>query len=199
MSEEPEEPGGYSHEAFLYRDRAEFLAGVLSFLDPAARAGQPALVLLPADQLDLVRREFPAGAATVEYADITEAGANPGRLIGVWRRFAASHPGAADLRGVCEPVYPGRSAAELAECELYEALLNAAFDAATPLRLMCPYDAATLPAERDRLGPADAPVPHRREDPAGVGRLPAAQPGGAVRPAVAGRPAGRRPPPLHAG
>ncbi|MFI5065834.1 MAG: anti-sigma factor RsbA family regulatory protein [Streptosporangiales bacterium] len=147
MSEEPEEPGGYSHEAFPYRDRAEFLAGVLSFLDPAARAGQPALVLLPADQLDLVRREFPAGAATVEYADITEAGANPGRLIGVWRRFAASHPGAVDLRGVCEPVYPGRSAAELAECELYEALLNAAFDAATPLRLMCAYDAASLPAD----------------------------------------------------
>ncbi len=77
MSKEPEEPGGYGHEAFLYPGRAGFLAGVLSFLDPAVRAGQPALVLLPPDQLDLVRREFPAGAATVEYADVTEAGANP--------------------------------------------------------------------------------------------------------------------------
>ena len=147
MSEEPEEPGGYSHEAFLYPGRAGFLAGVLSFLDPAIRAGQPALVLLPPDQLDQVRRELPADAATTEYADVTEAGANPGRLIGAWRRFAASHPGAVDLRGVCEPVYPGRSPAELAECERYEALLNAAFDAATPLRLMCAYDVASLPGD----------------------------------------------------
>jgi anti-sigma regulatory factor (Ser/Thr protein kinase) len=92
-----------------------------------------------------VRRELTAGAADVEYADITEAGGNPGRLIGVWRRFATSHRAGVELRGICEPVYPGRTAAEIAECELYEALLNAAFDPRSQLRLMCLYDAASLP------------------------------------------------------
>ena len=199
MTKEPEEPGGYSHEAFLYQGPAEFLAGVLSFLDPAARAGQPALVLLPADQLDLVRRELAAGAATVEYADITEAGANPGRLIGVWRRFVASHPGAVDLRGVCEPVYPGRSAAELAECGLYEALLNAAFDAATPLALMCGYDAASLPgdvlASARQTHPFLADGKTRQASPA-FRPLNLAAP--YARPLPAG-PGGRRPAPFHPG
>jgi anti-sigma regulatory factor (Ser/Thr protein kinase) len=145
MSAEPQEPAGYSHEAFLYPGEPEFLAGVLSFLEPAIRAGRPALLLLTADKLDLVRRAVPAGAAEVEYADITEAGANPGRLIGVWRRFAGGSRSGAELRGICEPVYPGRTAAEMAECELYEALLNAAFDPGTRLRLMCLYDTASLP------------------------------------------------------
>jgi anti-sigma regulatory factor (Ser/Thr protein kinase) len=145
MSEEPQEPGGYSHEAFLYPGRPGFLAGVLAFLEPAVRAGHPALVLLTGDKAALVRDGLGPGAGTVEYADITGAGANPGRLIGVWRRFTAAHPGAAGLRGVSEPVYPGRSPAEMDECELYEALLNAAFDPATPLRLMCAYDTAALP------------------------------------------------------
>jgi anti-sigma regulatory factor (Ser/Thr protein kinase) len=145
MSAEPHEPGGYSHEAFLYPGGSEFLAGVLSFLEPTLQAGRPALVLLTADKLDLVRRELTAGAADVEYADITEAGGNPGRLIGVWRRFTTGHPPGVELRGICEPVYPGRTAAEMAECELYEALLNAAFDPGSQLRLMCLYDAASLP------------------------------------------------------
>ncbi len=145
MSAEPQEPGGYSHEAFLYSGEPEFLAGVLSFLEPTTRGGRPALVLLTADKLNLVRRELTAGAADVEYADITGAGGNPGRLIGVWRRFAGAHRAGVELRGICEPVYPGRTAAETAECELYEALLNAAFDPGTQLRLMCLYDAASLP------------------------------------------------------
>src|SRR5205823_880461 len=46
-----------------------------------------------------------------------------------------------------EPAYPGRSAAELAECELVEALLNVAFEASTPFWLLCPYDLDALPGQ----------------------------------------------------
>jgi anti-sigma regulatory factor (Ser/Thr protein kinase) len=144
MSVEPDVSGGFSHEAFLYSGTAEFLTGIQSFLAPAIAAGDPVFVLLRRPEIDALTRALDAAAHKVTFADITEAGGNPARLIGVWRRFADAHPGS-QLWGIAEAVYPGRSPAELAECELYEALLNVAFDATTPLRLRCPYNLTTLP------------------------------------------------------
>ncbi|HEV3294561.1 MAG TPA: sensor histidine kinase, partial [Streptosporangiaceae bacterium] len=151
MSTEPDQPelghpGGYRHEALLYRGTEEFLSGILSFAGPAVDAGHPVLVLLTAARISAVRAALGSAAEKVEFADITDVGGNPGRLIGVWRRFADGHVDASQLRGVAEAVFPGRSPAELAECQLYEELLNVAFDAATPLRVLCPYDLAALPA-----------------------------------------------------
>jgi hypothetical protein len=37
--------------------------------------------------------------------------------------------------------------AEVAGCQVHEALLNVAFDAATPFRLLCPYDLEALAAD----------------------------------------------------
>jgi anti-sigma regulatory factor (Ser/Thr protein kinase) len=50
------------------------------------------------------------------------------------------------VHGIGEPLWADRSPAELAECQLHEALLNAAF-AQADFRLMCPYDATNLGAE----------------------------------------------------
>jgi anti-sigma regulatory factor (Ser/Thr protein kinase) len=151
MSTEPDQPelghpGGYRHEALLYRGTEEFLSGIVSFARPAVDAGHPVLVLLTAAKISAVRAALGAAAEKVEFADITDVGGNPGRLLGVWRRFADGHADASQLRGVAEAVFPGRSPAELAECQRYEELLNVAFDPATPLRVLCPYDLATLPA-----------------------------------------------------
>jgi anti-sigma regulatory factor (Ser/Thr protein kinase) len=151
MSAEPDQPElghpeGYRHEALLYRGTGEFLSGIVSFARPAVDAGHPVLVLLTPAKISAVRTALGPAAEKVEFADITDVGGNPGRLIGVWRRFADGHADAGQLRGVGEAVFPGRSPAELAECQLYEELLNVAFDAATPLRVLCPYDVAALPA-----------------------------------------------------
>lgn len=150
MSAEPDQPelgnpGGYRHQALLYPGTEEFLSGIVSFAGPAADAGHPVLVLLTAAKIGAVRSALGPAAEKVEFADITDVGGNPGRLIGVWRRFVDGHADASQLRGVGEAVFPGRSPAELAECRLYEELLNVAFDAATPLRVLCPYDLAALP------------------------------------------------------
>jgi anti-sigma regulatory factor (Ser/Thr protein kinase) len=147
MSAEPEagDRRGFSHEALLYSGTAEFLAGIRSFLAPAVAAGDPVLALLPPPEAETLSQELAGTAASVTFADIASIGANPARLIGAWRRFADTHPGAR-LLGIAEAVYPGRSPAEIAECELYEALLNVAFDVTTPLRLLCPYNVAGLPA-----------------------------------------------------
>lgn len=146
MSAQPEEPGGFSHVALLYSDTAELLAGIKAFLGPAALAGDPVLALLRPPEIDDVKAEVGPGASNISFADITNAGGNPARIIGVWRQFADTHPGRR-LWGIGEAAFPGRSSAELAECELYEALLSAAFDITTPLHLLCPYNVAELPGE----------------------------------------------------
>ena len=44
------------------------------------------------------------------------------------------------MRGIGEPVWPGRSEAELEECQRHESLLNVAFAYGPAWSLLCPYD-----------------------------------------------------------
>jgi anti-sigma regulatory factor (Ser/Thr protein kinase) len=77
-----------------------------------------------------------------------EVGGNPARLIPVWKQFldACTFP-CTRAWGIGEPVWAGRSQAELVECQRHEALLNLAFADAAPLSLLCPYDRVALDAE----------------------------------------------------
>jgi anti-sigma regulatory factor (Ser/Thr protein kinase) len=165
--------GGYRHEAFLYSGRAEFVSGTMSFIREAVSVGDPVLVVLSGEKIDLLRRELGAGAEDVSFADMARVGGNPARIIAVWQAFVAAHAGARQLRGIGEPVHPGRSPTELAECQLHEALLNVAFDAATPFWLLCPYDLEAL---------ADDVIDEARRTHPFVARGGQRQPGGAFRP-----------------
>ena len=139
--------GGYRHEAFLYSGLPEFLSGSLSFIRRAVSAGDPVLVVVSAAKIDLLRRQLGAEAGHVAFADMADVGDNPARIIAQWQAFVQCNAGAAQLCGIGEPVHPERSPTELAECQLHEALLNVAFDAATPLWLLCPYDLEALAAD----------------------------------------------------
>jgi anti-sigma regulatory factor (Ser/Thr protein kinase) len=139
--------GGYRHEALLYRGTAEFLTRATSFIRRAVDAGDPILVVVSRAKIGMLRQELGAEAARVSFADMGRVGGNPGRIIAVWRDFVQDHAGASQLYGIGEPVDPGRSPAELAECHLHEALLNVAFDASTPFWLLCPYDLEVLAAD----------------------------------------------------
>jgi anti-sigma regulatory factor (Ser/Thr protein kinase) len=140
----PETAGRYRHEALLYSGMAEFLAATTSFIRRAVRAGDPILVVVSRSKIDLLRQELGAAAGAVSFADMADVGANPARIIAAWRAFVQAHDGAAQLFGIGEPIYPERSPTELAECQLHEALLNVAFDAATAFWLLCPYDLEAL-------------------------------------------------------
>ena len=142
-----EDAAGYRHEAFLYSGMAEFQAAAMSFIAQAVDAGNPILVMLSGPKIDVLRRELGAAAGKVNFADMAAVGGDPARIIAEWRRFADAHTGAPQLRGIGEALFPGRSPAEIAECQLYEALLNVAFDASMPLWLLCPYDLETLAAD----------------------------------------------------
>jgi len=137
---------GYRHEAFLYSGMAEFLAGTTSFIRRAVQAGDPVLVIVSAPKIELIQRELGADADQVDFSDMARLG-NPARIIAAWREFVEKHTGASQLWGIGEPIYPERSPAEVAECQLHEALLNVAFDADTPFSLLCPYDLEALPGD----------------------------------------------------
>jgi anti-sigma regulatory factor (Ser/Thr protein kinase) len=81
----------------------------------------------------------------VLFADMAEAGRNPARIIAMWSEFLHTHSGGSgQVHGIGEPIWAGRSAEELRECQVHEALLNAAFQGSS-FRLLCPYDETALP------------------------------------------------------
>jgi anti-sigma regulatory factor (Ser/Thr protein kinase) len=139
-------PAGFRHEALLYQGRNEFGAVLLPLLREGVRSGAAILVAVDTDKAELVRDELGYDAASIQFVDMREVGRNPARIIPVWRSFVAEHHARSAL-GVGEPVWPGRSPAELEECELHEALLNVAFGAGPPWRLVCPYDVVGVPAD----------------------------------------------------
>jgi anti-sigma regulatory factor (Ser/Thr protein kinase) len=143
----PPDVTGYRHEALLYSGLPEFLSGALPVIRRAVSAGDPVHVVVSAEKIGLLRAQLGAEAENVTFADMASVGDNPARIIADWQAFVQDNAGAPQLWGIGEPIYPERSPAQLAECQLHEALLNVVFNAATPLWLLCPYDLEALTAD----------------------------------------------------
>ncbi len=144
---------GYRHEAVYYQREREFLDLVVPFVLDGVRAGQPVMVAVIGSRLATLRAELGPAADAVEFVDMTFLGRNPARIIPAWRAFLARHATDGPIRGVGEPIWAGRRAAEIEECQLHEALLNLAIAPGTPFWLLCPYDRAALdPAVIEEAG-----------------------------------------------
>jgi anti-sigma regulatory factor (Ser/Thr protein kinase) len=137
---------GFRHEALIYGDSDDFLAGTVPFLRAGLEAGEPALVAVTARNTELLRDELGADAEQVRFAPMEELGRNPARIIPFWREFLDAQDGRS-VRGIGEPVWPGRGQAEIDECQRHESLLNVAFSPAPAWSLLCPYDGSALPDE----------------------------------------------------
>jgi anti-sigma regulatory factor (Ser/Thr protein kinase) len=138
------------HEALFYRTLAEFVDGTARFLRAGLDRGDATLVSIPAARIAPLRAGLGRLAGQVQFADMNQIGRNPARIIPFVREFADHRPGRR-ISFVGEPIWPGRTSAEIRECVRHEALLNAAF-AATDSSIFCPYDADGL----DRSTMADA-------------------------------------------
>jgi anti-sigma regulatory factor (Ser/Thr protein kinase) len=136
----------FRHEALLYAGDDDFLAATVPFVADAVAAGEPTMVALPHPRLERLRAQLDGSEEdAVTLWDMEVMGANPARIIPAWEDFVAAHSGAGTrLRGIGEPIWAGRGAAELAECQLHETLLNLAFDDGPPFWLICPYDTEAL-------------------------------------------------------
>jgi anti-sigma regulatory factor (Ser/Thr protein kinase) len=130
------------HLALLYRDDQEYLDGVLPYLLDGLACDEPTFVAAPGGRNDLLRASLDGTADRVRFADMTQLGRNPGRIIPAIRRFVDSHAGRR-VRFVGEPIWAGRTAAETVEATRHEALINLAF-AGSPAMVLCPYDVRRL-------------------------------------------------------
>lgn len=132
------------HEALLYRDRGELQYAVRAFVHAAADAGEPVLVALPRANLDWLPNALSDAQTEVHFEDMSEIGRNPSCLLPVFQDWIADQQGRG--RVISEPMWPGRSYAETAECLRHEALLNVALGRSGAI-ILCPYDAAHLEPE----------------------------------------------------
>ncbi len=132
-----------SHQVAFYEDADGFLATAVPYLRQGLETGEPTLVSLGPGRTELLRAELGGDAEAVAFADVQRFGLNPARLIPAWQDFVDRHPLGRPLRGLSEPVWPGRSAAAIGECERHEALLNVALGPAA-LSVLCIYDGAAL-------------------------------------------------------
>jgi len=136
---------GFLHDALFYAGDPDYVRGTEPFIRAGLAAGEPILVVVQPDKIALLRDAIGREADSVVFKSMTEIGRNPGCIISEWREFVARN--ATPSRGVrCigEPVWPQRSADELAECHQHESLLNVAFADGTPWSLLCPYDVDAL-------------------------------------------------------
>lgn len=138
-------PGAFVHPALFYRDLPEYVSGVGGFVRASLSADAPVLVAVPGAHLDALRESLGRSAAAVTWTDMTELGRNPGRILAALQDFADLHAGRA-ARIVGEPIWPGRSPAEVLEATRHEALINTAF-AGRHATILCPYDVRGLAPE----------------------------------------------------
>lgn len=166
----------FHHEAFLYAGAGDFVDRAAPIVLRAVAAGDPVLIAIDPAKIELLRDRLGGAAGAVAWRDIRGVGANPARIIPLWRRFVDRHATHRRLVGFGEPIWQGRTPAELVEAQHHEQLLNLAFADAPNFTLLCPYDT-------DQLGPDVLREAHRTHpliaEPGG-GRISADYPGLAV-------------------
>lgn len=131
-----------AHAALLYASSDEFVTEALGFVDDGLDRDEPVLVSAPGPEVSLLQARMNGRSHQVRWTDITEAGANPGRIIPLMHAFASGHAGR-PVRCLQGLVWSTRTVAEQTEAIRHEALLNLAF-AAAPVRILCTYDSARL-------------------------------------------------------
>lgn len=141
-------PGGtFRHEALFYEDDRSYLEGTVPFIEAGLRAGERVLVAVPRQRIALIQANTKgASPELLSFVAMERAGKNPAWIMPLWAAFVAARRDGAALRGVGEPLWPGRTEDEIVECERHEVLLNAAFAATANFSMLCPYDIATLRA-----------------------------------------------------
>jgi anti-sigma regulatory factor (Ser/Thr protein kinase) len=149
---------GFHHEALFYDSDDAYLAATVPFIEEALNGNGAALVAVTRPRTELLRGSLGQEAKRVEFLAMEEVGRNPARIIPLWRAFLDANAGTAgQLCGIGEPIWAGRSEAELDECRRHEHLLNFAFGEGRAWSLLCPYDKRALGTEI--LAGADANHP----------------------------------------
>jgi transcriptional regulator with XRE-family HTH domain len=141
-------PHLFEHRLLEYSSDEDYLEAAIPFIAEGLERSECVLVVTTPAQTALVRDTLDVRSEPVEFADSAEWYDS---LSGAVRRYHAFvkqkfEAGATWIRIVGDPVWAGRSRAEITAWFRYESLVNLAF-ASAPATIVCPYDSRSVPAE----------------------------------------------------
>jgi anti-sigma regulatory factor (Ser/Thr protein kinase) len=137
----------FRHEALLYSNEDEFVAGATAFIRKGLARDEAILTVVDAPKIARLRAALCEAADRVQFADMAKVGHNPALILQAWREFVSEHRrNGRVMRGIGEPISAERNEAALVECHIHESLLNIAFQDDPNFWLLCPYDTAALPS-----------------------------------------------------
>jgi anti-sigma regulatory factor (Ser/Thr protein kinase) len=134
--------GELCHLALFHEGTTDYLSAVRGWIEDARARSEPVFVAVPGPVSAQLQGLLPDASPDIEFADMTELGRNPARIITAFLGFAAEHAGS-PVCCLSEPVWHSRSAAEIREAARNEALLNVAM-ADVRATVMCTYNTAEL-------------------------------------------------------
>jgi transcriptional regulator with XRE-family HTH domain len=141
-------PTMLNHSAFPYRSDDQFRATAGPFLAEGIERSEALLAVTTAPNIELLHEHLGKDARRVEFVEASDFYGTPVAALEGYRAFseASVKAGAAWVRVVGEPVWPGRSESEIRLWTRYESLFNLLF-AASPLTVICPYDERSVAPE----------------------------------------------------
>ena len=77
----------FRHEAFLWRDPADFVQSMVPFVEQGLADDEPVMVALVPEHAAWLRDALGRGAVRVQFFDMRELGRNPAQIIPAWRAF----------------------------------------------------------------------------------------------------------------
>ncbi|MFL5906541.1 MAG: MEDS domain-containing protein [Solirubrobacterales bacterium] len=151
------------HHALIYDSEERLLKSAGEFIRDAGKRGETVLAVTTETKIEQLRRHLRSEARTVEFVESSAWYSTPGAALDGFRRFCDDSlaGGASWVRVVGEPIWKGRSQSEVEQWTRYESLLNLVF-AASPMSILCPYDARSLDPEI--VAAASLTHPHTAEE-----------------------------------
>jgi hypothetical protein len=136
------------HSALFYETLDEFVDSAAAFVAEGVRGSEATLAVTTRAKRELLRKRLGPDASEVTFVQAPDWYTTPAAALAAYRTYVDEQlaAGAGWIRILGEPLWSGRSAAELALWTRYESLLNLQF-AGAPVTIVCPYDASALDAE----------------------------------------------------
>lgn len=128
-----------SHAMLAYSGPHEHRAACAQYVKAGAQAGAAVLVAATGEHLDGLVSQLPLGETDAVLCDLTDHGADPGRVLSLIRTFARENTGR-PVRCLQDVGWLGRPQESLSEAIVYEALLREAL-ADSSADVLCSYDA----------------------------------------------------------
>jgi len=135
------------HRVLIYTTDDEYLASAAPFLVEGITNDERVVVVTAARQEGLLRDALGKQSLQVEFLDSSAWYRSPGNALNGYRNLLEERfeGGAPWIRIIGEPVWAGRSAAEVVAWTRYESMLNLSL-APAPATIVCPYDTRSVPA-----------------------------------------------------